>query len=65
MLVADEQGSLHRRPHLAAAQERALADQADSCDRFRNWAAARVPGARHMNVGSGAQVCSASGCIQL
>lgn len=44
------------RAHLAAAQERALADQADSADRFRSWAAARVPGARHMNVGSGLQV---------
>jgi hypothetical protein len=48
---------LRCRPHLAAAQERALADQADSQNRFRNWAAARVPGARHMNVGSGPQVC--------
>ena len=24
--------------------------------RFRNWAAQKVPGAKHMNVGSGAQI---------
>jgi hypothetical protein len=51
------------RPHLAAAQERALADQADSQDRFRSWAAARVPGARHMNVGSGPQARQLCGYI--
>lgn len=34
----------------------ALADQADARNRFRTWAAKRVPGARSMNVGSGAQI---------
>jgi DNA polymerase-1 len=44
------------RPHLAAAEERAVREEADSKARFRSWAAARVPGAAYMNVGSGAQV---------
>lgn len=44
------------RGHLAAAEERALADQDAARVRFRDWARARVPGAAHMNSGSSAQV---------
>lgn len=44
------------REHLAEAQERALADQKDAQNRFRDWARTKVPDAAHMNVGSGQQV---------
>lgn len=44
------------RPHLAAAQVQATADQETAKTRFRGWAAARVPDAAYMNVGSGPQV---------
>lgn len=44
------------RPHLAEAEKRARQDQTEARDCFRNWAASRVEGARHMNVSSGAQV---------
>ncbi|KAL6779457.1 POLG1X [Auxenochlorella protothecoides x Auxenochlorella symbiontica] len=44
------------RAHLAAAERRAVADQERARAAFRDWAVARVPGAAHMNVGSGAQV---------
>lgn len=44
------------RPHLAAAQVQAEADQQQAKDRFRSWAVEKVPAAQHMNVGSGAQV---------
>lgn len=35
---------------------RAVKDQAEAMNRFRGWAAQRVPGAQVMNVGSGAQI---------
>jgi len=54
-----EAGALRRggrgREHLAAAQTRALQDQEGAKGRFRRWASARVPGAQHMNICSGAQ----------
>lgn len=39
-----------------AAQERAEADQKEAKERFKSWAERYVPGARHMNVCSGAQI---------
>ena len=45
-----------RRDHLVAAQARAETDQAEAKERFKSWAEQYVPGARHMNVCSGAQV---------
>lgn len=44
------------REHLAGAQQRAEAEQAEAMERFRAWAAAAVPDAQWMNVSSGAQV---------
>ncbi len=47
---------LLRREHLAAAQQRAMADQEEAVTRFKAWASRYVRGAEHMNVCSGAQV---------
>ena len=44
------------REHLAAAEERAKREQAEAKERFKSWAERYVPGARSMNVCSGAQV---------
>jgi hypothetical protein len=44
------------REHLAAAETRARADQADAKERFRRWVCRLVPDARHMNVTSGLQI---------
>ena len=44
------------REHLARAQLHAEADQREAQERFRSWVVARVPAAKYMNVGSGAQV---------
>ena len=41
---------------LADAEVKAGQDQAEAMERFRSWATRRVPGAHHMNVGSGAQI---------
>ena len=41
---------------LEEAEVMAVKDQAEAMNRFRNWASQRVPGAQHMNVGSGAQI---------
>ena len=41
---------------LADAEVKAGQDQAEAMERFRSWATRRVPGAQHMNVGSGAQI---------
>ena len=48
--------ALRCREHLAAAQQRAMADQQEAVARFRSWASRYVQGAEHMNVCSGAQV---------
>ncbi len=44
------------RPHLAAAEEKAVKDQEEAENRFLKWASQKVPGAELMNVGSGAQI---------
>ena len=44
------------RQHLAAAEQKALADQKEAQERFRKWARSRVPDAEFMNVGSGPQI---------
>ena len=44
------------RAHLAEGEKKAYLDQEQAMHRFRNWAAQKVPGAKHMNVGSGAQI---------
>lgn len=44
------------RDHLAAAEEKAVAEEEEAKTRFREWAASKVPDAKYMNVGSGAQV---------
>ena len=47
---------LSRREHLAAAQQRAVADQEEAVTRFKSWASLYVHGAEHMNVCSGTQI---------
>ena len=44
------------RKHLKKAEQRALEDKKAASDTFRSWAMWFVPGAKYMNVGSGAQV---------
>ena len=44
------------REHRANAQQLAERDPCEAQERFRSWAVARVPAAKYMNVGSGAQV---------
>lgn len=44
------------REHLAVAQKRALLDQQEAQERFKEWAKSRVPDAEFMNVGSGTQI---------
>ena len=41
---------------MEAAQARAEDDQRSAQDRFRRWAAKRVPDAEQMNIGSGPQI---------
>lgn len=48
--------SEHRRDHLAEAEKLAKRDQETARERFQDWAASKVDGARHMNPGSGAQI---------
>lgn len=41
---------------MAEAEVKANKDQAEAMNRFRRWATKKVPGAEHMNVGSGTQI---------
>ena len=45
-----------RRDHLADGEKAAKLDQERARKRFHDWAASMVEGAKHMNVGSGAQI---------
>ncbi|CAG9463715.1 unnamed protein product [Pedinophyceae sp. YPF-701] len=49
-------GFLVNRPHLAEAEERAIADQRAAIETFLAWASRWVPDARLMNISSGQQV---------
>ena len=44
------------RPHLHAAEEKAIEDQLNAKKRFRDWVKTQVPDAEYMNICSGPQV---------
>ncbi|KAG2498231.1 hypothetical protein HYH03_003981 [Edaphochlamys debaryana] len=52
----ERRGMMVNRGHLAAAQQRAEADREAAVAEFLDWADSKVPGARYMNPGSGAQI---------
>lgn len=44
------------RQHLHAAEEKAMEDQENAKQRFRDWVKTKVPDAEYMNICSGPQV---------
>ncbi|XP_023536872.1 DNA polymerase I B, chloroplastic/mitochondrial-like [Cucurbita pepo subsp. pepo] len=56
LIKMETEGMLVDRPYLAKIEKLAIAEQQVAANRFRNWASKYCPDARHMNVGSDAQL---------
>ena len=54
--VSSQEGLSDCRPHLHAAEEKAIEDQLNAKRRFRDWVKTKVPDAEYMNICSGPQV---------